>query len=265
MDRDEPIWITGVGAATPLGCELAEIESNLLAGRSGVSLVTRFPTDDYPSRIAAQLGTIPAPPGLRSAERSRRGRRWTSSRTGAPRRPARRRALGPRIASRASGWCSAWAPSGCSSGRPTTSPAGSRLYDPDQDRESTIERARRELGLSGPALATVGGVRQRQPCAGDRPPLAAARAGRRLRGRGLRPGGHADRPGDVRQPPRSVAAERRPGRRVAPVRPRPRRLRPGRRGRRVRPRAVAATPAAAARTPTPRSPAAAPAATPTTT
>ena len=56
MDRDEPIWITGVGAATPLGCGLAEIESNLLAGRSGVSRVTRFPTDDYPSRIAAQLG-----------------------------------------------------------------------------------------------------------------------------------------------------------------------------------------------------------------
>ncbi len=63
MDRDEPIWITGVGAATPLGCDLAEIESNLLAGRSGVSPVTRFATADYPSRIAAQVGRIPAPPG----------------------------------------------------------------------------------------------------------------------------------------------------------------------------------------------------------
>ena len=53
METVEPVWITGVGAATPLGSELAEIEANLLAGRSGVSLVTRFPTDDYPSRIAA--------------------------------------------------------------------------------------------------------------------------------------------------------------------------------------------------------------------
>ena len=26
MNRDEPVWITGVGAATPLGFELAEIE-----------------------------------------------------------------------------------------------------------------------------------------------------------------------------------------------------------------------------------------------
>src|SRR5262245_62376875 len=63
MDKEEPIWITGVGAAPPLGCGLAEIEANLLAGRSGVTRVTRFPTDDSPSRLAAQLGTIPAPPG----------------------------------------------------------------------------------------------------------------------------------------------------------------------------------------------------------
>ena len=29
----EPVWITGIGAATPLGCDIAEIEANLwLAG-----------------------------------------------------------------------------------------------------------------------------------------------------------------------------------------------------------------------------------------
>ena len=43
MHMAESVWITGVGAATPLGISSAEIESNLLAGRSGVSLVTRFP------------------------------------------------------------------------------------------------------------------------------------------------------------------------------------------------------------------------------
>ena len=64
METVEPVWITGVGAATPLGCELAEIEANLLAGRSGVSLVTRFPTDDYPSRIAAQLSRFSLPARL---------------------------------------------------------------------------------------------------------------------------------------------------------------------------------------------------------
>ena len=30
---------------------------------------------------------------------------------------------------------------------------GTRLYDPEQDRESTIERVRRGLDLTGPALA----------------------------------------------------------------------------------------------------------------
>ncbi len=55
MNNCDSVWITGLGAATPLGCELAEIEANLLAGRSGVTRVTRFSTDDYPSQIAGQL------------------------------------------------------------------------------------------------------------------------------------------------------------------------------------------------------------------
>ena len=64
MTSDESVWITGVGAGTPLGFELNQIEANLLAGRSGVSPVTRFPTEDYPSRIAAQLITYPSPPAV---------------------------------------------------------------------------------------------------------------------------------------------------------------------------------------------------------
>ena len=63
MKNDGSVWITGLGAATPLGSQLAEIEANLLAGRSGVTRVTRFATDDYPSQIAGQLDAIPCPPG----------------------------------------------------------------------------------------------------------------------------------------------------------------------------------------------------------
>ena len=63
MEAVEPVWITGVGAATPLGHDVADIEANLLAGRSGVVLVTRFPTDDYPSRIAALLPQCLRPRG----------------------------------------------------------------------------------------------------------------------------------------------------------------------------------------------------------
>ena len=212
MDDDEPVWITGVGAATPLGCDLAEIESNLLAGRSGVSLVTRFPTDDYPSRIAAQLGEIPAPPGCDPAAFAARARleqlaHWCAE---AALRDAglwgwhREARVGPGAGPRGR----VDVPVGDRSSR-----GGTRLYDPDQDRESTIERTRSGTGALRAGAGALGGVRQRQPRAGDRPPLAPARPGGRLRGGGLRPGRHADRPGDVRQPAGPVAAELRSRRR----------------------------------------------------
>ena len=152
IGTDEPVWITGVGAATPLGCELAEIEANLLAGRSGVTRVTRFPTADYPSQIAAQIGEIPCPPGC-------------DPRTFSARNPLERLAL----------WCaeSALRDAGLW-GRHREARVGlvlglgaewmllwesdyflggTRIFDPVQDRVSTIEQARRALGLSGPSLA----------------------------------------------------------------------------------------------------------------
>ena len=58
---EDPVWITGVGLATSLGCNLATLEANLLAGRSGVSVVTSFCTADYPSRIAAELQAAGVP------------------------------------------------------------------------------------------------------------------------------------------------------------------------------------------------------------
>ncbi len=36
MKRDEPIWVTGIGTANPLGNDYAAVAGNLLAGRSGV-------------------------------------------------------------------------------------------------------------------------------------------------------------------------------------------------------------------------------------
>ena len=264
MDTTEPIWITGVGAATPLGCDLAEIESNLLAGRSGVSLVTRFPTDDYPEpdRRAARGGPLSAGMRVRSAFAARP--RWTSSPTVCARRPCATPGSGARIARRGLAWCWGSGPSGCCSGRPTISRGGSRLYDPEQDRDSTIERVRRELELSGPALAS-------------RPPAPAATTRWRSAGTGCGSAWSTSAwRGPATWPSRrsawrpsatfgAVAAELRSVRRVAALRPRPRRLRAGRGRRRVRPGAVRRRPPAARPTPTPRSPAAGPAATPTTT
>jgi 3-oxoacyl-[acyl-carrier-protein] synthase II len=152
MNRDEPVWITGVGAATPLGSELDQIESNLLEGRSGVSLVTRFPTDDYPSRIAAQLGEISRPPDCDPRAFSARPRfeqlaHWCveSALRDAGLWDRHRQARVGLVLGLGAEWMLLWEDDHLA--------GGSRLYDPDQDRESTIERVRRGLDLSGPALA----------------------------------------------------------------------------------------------------------------
>jgi 3-oxoacyl-(acyl-carrier-protein) synthase len=40
--RDE-VWITGVGLASPLGCDLAQFTDSLLQGRCGIRRVSKMP------------------------------------------------------------------------------------------------------------------------------------------------------------------------------------------------------------------------------
>jgi 3-oxoacyl-[acyl-carrier-protein] synthase II len=47
--------VTGMGLVTPLGCNLDEYFQNLLDGKSGVSLVTKFDISEYPTKIAAEI------------------------------------------------------------------------------------------------------------------------------------------------------------------------------------------------------------------
>ena len=49
------VVVTGVGAVTPLGHNVADTWQALLAGRSGVGPVTRFDVSQYPTRIAAEV------------------------------------------------------------------------------------------------------------------------------------------------------------------------------------------------------------------
>jgi 3-oxoacyl-[acyl-carrier-protein] synthase II len=152
MEQLEPVWITGIGAATPLGSALEDIEANLLAGRSGVVLVTRFPTDDYPSRIAALL-----PESLRP-----RGCEFENFATSQPLDQlayccvesalldanlwnARHAARVGLVLGIGAEWMLHW--------EADSLQGGMRLYDPDLDHDSTIERVQLALGLSGPALA----------------------------------------------------------------------------------------------------------------
>ncbi len=63
------VVITGVGCATPLGTDVAEVWSNLVEGRSGIRPISVFDASRFPVRIAAEvpdwelgrLGVDPAP------------------------------------------------------------------------------------------------------------------------------------------------------------------------------------------------------------
>jgi 3-oxoacyl-[acyl-carrier-protein] synthase II len=54
------VVVTGLGAVTPLGIGVEPTWEAILAGRSGVSLITKFDAAEFPTRIAAEVkGFIP--------------------------------------------------------------------------------------------------------------------------------------------------------------------------------------------------------------
>ncbi|MGC8644153.1 MAG: beta-ketoacyl-[acyl-carrier-protein] synthase family protein [Isosphaeraceae bacterium] len=151
MKPEEPVWLTGVGLVTPLGCDLDTLEGNLLAGKSGVAAVTAFSTDDYPSRIAAAVDRVPCPssrdpavfaglPRLEQAviwcvERALEDAGWWG------RHQDVRMGLVLGIGAE---WMELW--------EADRQRQGNRIIDPAQDAESTVDRVRRSFGLSGPAV-----------------------------------------------------------------------------------------------------------------
>ena len=49
------VVVTGMGAVSPLGCELGTIWDRLISGQSGIRRITRFDAKDYASQIAGEL------------------------------------------------------------------------------------------------------------------------------------------------------------------------------------------------------------------
>lgn len=58
-----PVWVVEAAAVTALGPKLDTLWTNVLAGRSGIAPVERFPTRFYPSRVAALIPDLAAAPG----------------------------------------------------------------------------------------------------------------------------------------------------------------------------------------------------------
>ncbi len=162
------VWITGVGAATPLGNSYAAIADNLLAGRSGVRRVESFNVSDHPSQIAGLIGTMPCPADIAPEDFARlsplhRLTRWCCS---AALRDAgwwdRRDTVRVGLVLGVGGeWLLTWEGDALA--------GGGRIYEPSRDRESLTQTVRQELALSGPTM-TVSAA-----CASGNYALAQAR------------------------------------------------------------------------------------------
>src|ERR1043166_2221294 len=54
-NRQRRVVVTGLGLVTPIGIGVEANWESLLQGGSGVGLITRFDTADYPVKIAAEV------------------------------------------------------------------------------------------------------------------------------------------------------------------------------------------------------------------
>ena len=59
MSTSTDVVVTGLGATTPLGGDVASTWEALLAGRSGVSRITEDWVKDYPAQLVARLAKDP--------------------------------------------------------------------------------------------------------------------------------------------------------------------------------------------------------------
>ncbi len=65
---DKRVVITGMGAITPVGNSVAELWNSLVNGVCGVGLITEFPTDDLPAKVAGEVKNFnPADYGIEPA------------------------------------------------------------------------------------------------------------------------------------------------------------------------------------------------------
>ena len=172
MKRDT-IYITGIGAATSLGHSYRELADQLLAGRSGVRRIDCFPVTEHPSQIGAIVPSIPCPAEMPADAFARLARveqalLWCAiSALHDAGLWARRADLRVGVVlGNAADWSSYWEQDYRAGGR--------KIFQPQQHIEPLVQRTRRRLGLTGPAVALSAA------CASGNYALALARRWLRL-------------------------------------------------------------------------------------
>ena len=51
----ERVFVTGVGAVSPVGLDTTQMWTNLVAGQSGVDFISSFETDGFETTFAAEI------------------------------------------------------------------------------------------------------------------------------------------------------------------------------------------------------------------
>lgn len=147
-----PIWITGVGAATPLGNTYREISEGLLSGACGIRRITDFDVAEHPSQIGAMVGAIQCPADWDRADFARLSRLdqaaiWCAATALDDagwwhKRGQTRIGL---VLGNAAEWSVHW--------ELDNMRGGAQIYEPQSHLENLTQRISRRLGLSGPAIS----------------------------------------------------------------------------------------------------------------
>jgi 3-oxoacyl-[acyl-carrier-protein] synthase II len=152
--RSEPVCITGIGAASPLGHSFDAIAANLLAGRSAVRQVEAGAYARDIVHFAAPVDDIPVPPGMDPGRFASRGRLEQlclgpaahaladAGLLGAP--PAMRIGL---VLGVAAEHMKIWELDFIA--------GGTRVFEPTRDDRSLVHLMRADLGLNGPAVTVA--------------------------------------------------------------------------------------------------------------
>jgi 3-oxoacyl-[acyl-carrier-protein] synthase II len=154
VSTQDAVWITGVGAATPLGQSFAVLGDNLMAGKSGVGPVTHFNASTHPSRIAACLGPIAVPSGWDADDFAKLGP-WeqllvstvTQALQDSGWWEARDQVRIGIVAGIGAEWLLSWEADMRAGGR--------RVHEPAGDGAGLVRWLRDRLGLTGPATTTA--------------------------------------------------------------------------------------------------------------
>ncbi|HEV3202738.1 MAG TPA: beta-ketoacyl-[acyl-carrier-protein] synthase family protein [Gemmataceae bacterium] len=152
MSQGTAVWITGVGAVTPLGNTYQTIADGFLEGRSGVRLVTGFDVSDHPSQIAGLVNDIGCPLDMNPAEFSGLHRLEqvilscsSAALVNAAYWESREELRVGVVLGLGAEWLEVWEADGLQ--------GGNRVYDPALNTTSMVREICRRLRLSGPALS----------------------------------------------------------------------------------------------------------------